>query len=347
MTGRLALFIGMLFMAGFALSACSGGQQVECALQEEYVVTRNPDGSVSCVPLSSLVVTQGDKGDRGDVGAQGPKGDKGDVGAQGDRGERGERGEAGPIGPKGDKGDRGDKGDTGNTGAQGDKGDRGERGEVGPIGPKGDKGDLGGPQGPQGPMGPKGDKGDPVTTIVVKSVTPAPMLDLPDSVINLDIVAIRDAVKNNPHAFMLEYEGKLISTSGFLDLNGANIEIAKREYPDAAGREGARATSTVVFGAAGGDSIRHVDGRVLRISEDGRGFTLLKDGRVSKLSREDGLAMWHEFDNASFSVGCSEYDRRELASLNDGDLLTVVGTVVGAYEYKVYLTGCKFGKYED
>ncbi len=279
MTGRLALFIGMLFMAGFALSACSGGQQVECALQEEYVVTRNPDGSVSCVPLSSLVVTQGDKGDRGDVGAQGPKGDKGDVGAQGDkgdRGERGERGEAGPIGPKGDKGDRGDKGDTGNTGAQGDKGDRGERGEVGPIGPKGDKGDLGGPQGPIGPRGPKGDKGDPVTTIVVKSVTPAPTLDLPDSVINLDIVAMRDAIKNNSHAFMLEYQGKLISTSGLLDLNSVEIR-----------------------------------------------------------------------SGSSFYVGCYEYDRRELASLNDGDLLTVVGTIADASEYYVYLTGCKFGKHED
>ncbi len=331
MTGRLALFIGMLFMAGFALSACSGGQQVECALQEEYVVTRNPDGSVSCVPLSSLVVTQGDKGDRGDVGAQGPKGDKGDVGAQGDRGERGERGEAGPIGPKGDKGDRGDKGDTGNTGAQGDKGDRGERGEVGPIGPKGDKGDLGGPQGPIGPRGPKGDKGDPVTTIVVQSVTPAPALDLPDSVINLDIAAMRDAVENNQHAFMLEYEGKLISTSGLLDLNGAQIRIVKTEETDA------------------GPSMSHMDGRVLKRS--GNGFTLLKDGRVSNLSDEDGQAMWREIENDSFNVSCSGYDRRELASLTDGDLVTVVGTVPDSFgsfvHLFVHLTDCKFGEYED
>ncbi len=214
--------IGILLTAAAVLIACSGGAPpVDCGMQEDYVVVHKPDGSAGCVTLSGLIGAPGAPGAKGDVGLQGPKGDRGD---KGDPGEPGAKGDVGPQGPKVDPG-----------------------GPPGPQGPKGDKGD----KGEQGTKGDKGDKGDPVTKVVIQTTDPPP-LDIPDTVMNVDLYQLYAKYDENLFAFKLEWNGKLVSTSGFVTGFGKNVvyikHLSEERQPRVSATIGTQ-TQTVIFDA--------------------------------------------------------------------------------------------------
>ena len=237
---------GILLTAAAAIIACSGGAPpVDCGMQEDYVVVHKADGSAGCVTLSGLIGALGAPGAKGDIGDAGPQGPKGDIGPQGPKGDRGDKGDIGP------KGDRGDKGDIGDIGPQGPKGDTGAPGgPPGPQGPQGDKGNKG-DKGEQGPKGDKGDKGDPVTKVTIQTTDPPP-LDIPNTVMNVDLYQLYAKYDENLFAFKLEWNEKLVSTSGLVTGFGKNVvfikHLSEERQPRVAATIGTQ-TQTVIFDA--------------------------------------------------------------------------------------------------